>query len=97
MIVLVHLTKRGEEVLGVWLPPVDASSDLRRLYKPRRAGDERYASRVLADKGPAPSWEEWFQQLSERAPYFAWWATFEAEPSIQPAAALARAEALRVA
>ena len=76
MKVLVHFDSKGEKALGIWW--VDENETVQSLYQENSSSFAARGRLVVHNKAnPEVSWLDWFDTLTNRAPYFEVWATYD--------------------
>jgi hypothetical protein len=87
---LVHMDPDTLAVLGVWLSP-KSSAYLRTLDG---GHGQTVGASIMAQKGPAPTWNEWCEHLAESTPTVAKFQAVPRRNGEEPRHVLARAVAL---
>lgn len=85
MIALGHFDPNTGELLGVWMPPKDEKGKPTPYY-PNAGAAEELAQESVDNKGTDPTWEDWFDQLSESLPYDINFVEAHVDPDITPEA-----------
>lgn len=90
VLALVHMDPDTFAVLGVWLDP-ERSAYLRTAD----GGQARtLGSEIMAEKGSAPTWDEWAEHLADSIPTVAMFQAIDRRDGEEPRHVLARAVAM---
>lgn len=77
MKVLVHYDARSEKPLGIWWVDPFTQSPLDSYLEPESPSALRGRIIVMNRSNPDVAWEEWFDQLTTRAPYSENWIVYD--------------------
>lgn len=83
MVALGHFDPYTGVLKGTWIPPIEGS-ELPQSFYPTDQAAREVAYSIILDKGPDPSWDDWFDQLGQHLPYTVHFVSIDVAPTATP-------------